>query len=111
MDFMQVAAIVGGVAAIMSIGVSIGVYKTKIPDMQKAIDDLKGDVRADRKAAQLKFDKHEEAIGEVEKSIVGIEANMKALLARSTENGSKLDEVRGMLMSAGRAQNGGGSQR
>lgn len=104
MDFLQVAAIIGGVAAIMSLGVSIGVYITKIPAMQKEIDDLKGDVRADRKAAQLKFDKHDDAIGEVEKSIVGIESNMQALLARSTDNGSKLDEVRGMLMHAGLQQ-------
>jgi hypothetical protein len=108
MDFMQVAAIVGGIAAIMSLGVSIGVYITKIPAMQKEIDEVKGDVRADRKAAQLKFDQHGEAIVAVEKSIVGIETTMEALLARSTDNGSKLDEVRGMLMHAGMQQRPGG---
>lgn len=98
---MQVAAIVGGVAAIMSLGVSIGVYITKIPAMQKEIDELKGDVREDRKRSNARFEKHDEAIGEVEKSIVGIETNIEALLASSTTNGAKLDRIFGLLAERG----------
>lgn len=103
MGFIEVAAIVGGIAAIMSLGVSIGVYITKIPSMQKEIDELKTDVRNDRLRTHAKFEKHDEAIGEVEKSIVGIETNIQALLASSSANGMKLDRIFGVL--ADRAPN------
>lgn len=91
--FIEVAAIVGGVVAIVSLGVSIGVYKTKIPVMQKEIDELKQDVRKDRDRNNQRFEKQGEAIGEVEKAIVGIETNIEALLASSSSNGQKLDSI------------------
>lgn len=99
--FLEVSAIVGGVAAIISIGVSIGVYITKIPAMQKEIDDIKQDARKDRERVSAKFEKHDEAIGEVEKSIVGIETNIEALLASSTGNGAKLDQIFHLLAQRG----------
>lgn len=95
--FLQVSALVGGLAAIMSIGVSIGVYITKIPGMQKQIDEMKDEHRKDRDRWNIKFEKHDEAISEVEKSIVGIETNVEALLQRSTANGLKLDKLFGLL--------------
>jgi hypothetical protein len=93
LDFLEVAAIVGGIAALMSIGVSIGVYVTKIPSMQKEIDELKTDARNDRLRTHAKFEKHDEAIGEIEKSIVGIEHNIQTLVASSASNGVKLDRI------------------
>lgn len=101
MGFLEVVGIVGGIAAIMSLGVSIGVYKTKIPAMQKEIDELKVEARKDRERSTAKFDRHEDAIGEVEKSIVGIETNVEALLTSSTGNGAKLDQIFHLLAQRG----------
>ena len=99
--FLEVSAILGGVVAIVSIGVSIGVYKTKVPAMQKEIDELKLDARKDRERTTAKFEKHDEAISEVEKSIVGIETKMEALLVSSASNGLKLDRLIGVLVERG----------